>query len=770
MKIKFTTKLIAVVSLLLFSNSIASAAIQHGSQIKQNVPVRNLNNSDIIAQVDLKVVTIGHHAWGWFGLSDATFNAADMSATLLFWDRNITSGITDGYDTRQEVWLKRQEIGGTYTQAYGGSTTNMKEGATNEDLKTDNGYVGAFVMTGNNKFGYTNVRYSYNPTAKNSANSSDQEKPIVGSDITVVREGAKVTFNLSGSDNSGDFFYYIEDIENEFQEVAFTNTFEVTDLIPGLTYHFTITPIDFSGNEGTPVIKESVDDVVVEVSEKQAVQAAKFLGSIGVNSSIALRGEGALKTKTCADYTGIRWFRAGYEGGLDTQVLITLHNNSKNKVKFSYGLGSSGTDIAKIVSEAKKLKAIDALVAIEGVNEPNNWGVTYKGQFGGESSTWKPVGELQRDLYAAVKAEPTLANTPVFGISEAGGQSTNAGLHYLTIPEGVNCDLPAGTKYSDYVNVHNYLEHGGGLYNNQAWLASDPSKDCPIDGLYDNHGATWSRKFSGYSAAELVTLPKVTTETGITLDDAKGITPEIHGKLYVNLYLAQYKRGWSYTSMYILRDRGDESGNQTFGFYDLNYNPRPAAHYLHNMTTILDDDDENFTPAKLAYDIPNQSETVHDLLLQKKDGTFLLVLWAENYKSNAQTVAVYFGETQSSIKIYDVVLGTEVIQTETNTNLVRFSMKDHPVILEVQGEIGTSDIHRPSVTKTTNVFFIPGTDVLQIENPESVKEIRIYSLTGNLVYSKQRPAANETIAGLKKSIYIASVLTDTAPASVKLIK
>jgi hypothetical protein len=440
-----------------------------------------------------------------------------------------------------------------------------------------------------------------------------------------------------------------------------------------------------------------------------------------------------------------------------------------NKVKFSYGFGSSGTDIPRLLTAGRQLAAIDALIAFEGVNEPNNWGITYNGEFGGAGSSWAPVGKLQRDMYAAVKADPDLTHIPVFGISEAGGQASNAGLHYLTIPAGVNCDLPAGTQYSDYVNVHNYLEHGGGLYNNQTWLASDPSINCPIDGLYGNHGTTWARHYQGYSAAELETLPRVTTETGILIDEARGFTPDIQGKLYVNLYLSQYKRGWSYTSVYLLRDRGDEGGNQTFGFYDTNYNPRPAAHYLHNLTTILNDPNANFYPGVLAYEIPNKPETVHDLLLQKGDGTFQLVVWAENYISNARTVTVYFGQEYASIKIYDPIVGTSVIREENNTNMVHISMKDHPVIVEVPGQVGVSAIATTIAPKTANVSFVPDTDILKID-AESVKEIRLYTLIGGLAYIKQNPSSYETVSGLGRGIYIASLITDAGVVSVKLIK
>jgi hypothetical protein len=52
---------------------------------------------------------------------------------------------------------------------------------------------------------------------------------------------------------------------------------------------------------------------------------------------------------------------------------------------------------------------------------------------------------------------------------------------------------------------------------------------------------------------------------------------------------AQFRRGYAHTSVYLLRDRADEDGNQSFGFYQADYSPRKAAIYLHNLTTILAD-------------------------------------------------------------------------------------------------------------------------------------------------------------------------------------
>ena len=70
------------------------------------------------------------------------------------------------------------------------------------------------------------------------------------------------------------------------------------------------------------------------------------------------------------------------------------------------------------------------------------------------------------------------------------------------------------------------------------------------------------------------------------------------------MYLDQFKRGWSHTSVYLLRDRTDEGGNQSFGFFKPDYTPRKAAVYLHNLTTILADQGTLAKPGQLDYSHP----------------------------------------------------------------------------------------------------------------------------------------------------------------------
>ena len=60
--------------------------------------------------------------------------------------------------------------------------------------------------------------------------------------------------------------------------------------------------------------------------------------------------------------------------------------------------------------------------------------------------------------------------------------------------------------------------------------------------------------------------------------------------------------------------------------------------YLHNLTTILADPGAVETPGRLNYSIDGQPTTVHDLLLQKSDGTFFLVVWDERLKGSDDVI------------------------------------------------------------------------------------------------------------------------------------
>ncbi len=417
-----------------------------------------------------------------------------------------------------------------------------------------------------------------------------------------------------------------------------------------------------------------------------ARRTAEFLDSIGVCSSFPDRGQPLEKTVEMIRYCGFRWIRGGIEG-LTNDGPTTLDTyrelHRRTRVRFSWGLGSGGSDLSKLIATAREMAKAGTLLALEGNNEPNNWGVTYEGEAGGgRAPSWMAVAKLQRDMYRAVKNDAVLRSYPVWSISENGAEVDNVGLQFLVIPKGAGTLMPEGTRYADYANVHNYIYHPNSPFpeDNKTWNAADPTSACRVDGLYGNYGTTWLRKYRGYSEEELMALARVTTETGCTTDDK--VTEELQALNLMSLYLDQYKRGYSYTSVYILRDRTDEAGNQSFGFFRRDYTPRRSALYLRNLTTILADRGAVKRPARLAYRIPNQPETVHDLLLQRSDGAFQLVVWDERLHGK-DNVAVELGREWSRVRLYDPTVGSTPTRDLRRVRSVQLTLSDHPVILEI---------------------------------------------------------------------------------------
>ena len=416
----------------------------------------------------------------------------------------------------------------------------------------------------------------------------------------------------------------------------------------------------------------------------KAQSAYDFLQSIGVNSAIYRRGENVERTIECINYIGARWIRTDESMNTDEQVAAIKRLHDATGVKISTSLGSGGSDIESLIQGSRRMAAMGALLAIEGNNEPNNWGICYKGQEGGRDKSWVAVARLHRDLYQAVKQDEVLRHYPVWATTESGAMTDNVGMQYIEVPHD-DADVVTefrGARFADAANCHNYFTHPSwpAPQNNQTWLSSLPTSAAKGDHLQGNYGVTWLNKYKGYSDEELLNIPRVTTETGATISGQ--MTEEMQARMYLSCYLSQFAQGWSHTAIYILRDRSDEAGNQSFGFYDKDYRPRKAAHYLHNLTTLLDDDQPTKRLSSVAYTIENQSAEIHDLLLQKSDDSFVLIVWGELYEGGKQTVTVRL-KRKYNIRIFNPTEGTSPT-CEGRMDNFDLEMTTHPYIVELR--------------------------------------------------------------------------------------
>lgn len=424
--------------------------------------------------------------------------------------------------------------------------------------------------------------------------------------------------------------------------------------------------------------------VVASAQKKHPARSAyAFLQSIGVNSAIYRRGENLQHTIACVNYIGARWIRTDESMNTENKVEIIRKLNDVTGVKISTSLGSGGCNIPDLIEGSRRMAKMGVLLAVEGNNEPNNWGIRYLNEEGGRNDSWIPVARLHRDLYYAVKTDDVLKGFPVWATTETGAMVDNVGLQYIRVPEN-EMKVPEefrGVTYADVANCHNYFSHPSwpAPQNNQTWFSSLPTSRAKGDHLFGNYGKTWLKGYEGYSETELKTLPRVTTETGITLSE--NVNEDMQGRMYMSCYLSQFAQGWTHTAIYILRDRSDEAGNQTFGFYDKEYRPRKAAHYLHNLTAILHDNAPAGRLRKLSYHIDNRSDEVHDLLLQKSNGTFFLVVWGEYYAGGERQVQIRL-KRNHLVRVYNPISGSASI-FEDSVSEIPLRMTTHPYVIEI---------------------------------------------------------------------------------------
>lgn len=271
-----------------------------------------------------------------------------------------------------------------------------------------------------------------------------------------------------------------------------------------------------------------------------AVPVRQFLNSLGVCTHVGQGVDDAARAAPALSYAGIANVR---DDASESHVKdwISLHQKAGVRVVLTRS-GPRDPAIPGLIAMSRELAGAGALLAMEGPNEPNNWAVTFDSQRSKADTTFLPVARWQAAFYAAVKRDPVLKNYPVFHSSEAGGsEPDNVGLQFLTIPNGAGTRMADGTRFADYANVHNYISRQRHIIDNMAWTNADPLFHGWTDGLFVEYGKTWRKGFDGYPREELLKLPRVTTETGWVTGGPRGLIQEQQGRLYLNLYLAQFK-------------------------------------------------------------------------------------------------------------------------------------------------------------------------------------------------------------------------------------
>ena len=300
------------------------------------------------------------------------------------------------------------------------------------------------------------------------------------------------------------------------------------------------------------------------------------------------------------------------------------------------------------------------LDAVEGVNEAVIFPITYRGITGVDAAA-----ALQKDLYAAVRADPALAGAAVYMFT-LGGVDPGA---YPSLG-----DLSADT---DFANVHSYPPHG-------------------LRPIFVIHAAIDGGRTDAPSR------PVVLTETGYyTLPGTTGwggVPDAVQASYLLDLLLDEAAAGVHRTYLYDLIDDGADPGgtNQEdhFGLFRFDGTPKPAAIAIHTLSVLLADagpasrtfqaDGLPFTAAGVPYNY-----TGNTLALDKSDGTHVIAVWNEEQLWNTDTqtaipaqhvpVTVTLASAVATVLVYDPLVGTDPVQTLHNVSSVALDITDHPI-------------------------------------------------------------------------------------------
>ena len=277
-----------------------------------------------------------------------------------------------------------------------------------------------------------------------------------------------------------------------------------------------------------------------------------------------------------------------------------------------------------VAAQSQSIKENRDLIAmIEGPNEVDIF--PQSAQYQGQGF---PIGprQYQNELYAALKADAVTRDLPVIAPS--------------TARAGANQQLRPLDAY-DFLVMHSYA----GGHKPSDSLAGDVNNNIKVARGLQSAGSIAKRIVvteSGYHTATGANLVIAGVQPGIS---------EATGAKYFPRHFAEYwnagiVRTFSYE---FLNEFADEATNAeaSFGLVRRDFTPKPAYLAVKNLISLLGEakwnsqtktwDKPAFAPRALNFELSGDTKDVDSTLLQKADGSFILLLWREVSSYDTQT-------------------------------------------------------------------------------------------------------------------------------------
>lgn len=340
----------------------------------------------------------------------------------------------------------------------------------------------------------------------------------------------------------------------------------------------------------------------------KATPADNFVEFVGIQVHVDRAGPvwGATTWIDRVGELGIRYARSSFKSSSGTTTK-TASIFQRFGVRFnavvSTTLENDRLDPSKIKAAVAFLRTVGAekFVSIEGPNESSS--TKYEG-----NAQWAThIRDYQRQLYTAVKGDAALKSLPVLAptvwrrieadYATLGSLATSADNGTLHLYNG-------GRKPSIYKRERTYQDNG---------------PEAPLSRALDNVQITVPGK------------PAYVTETGFNVRTGKNVQARVPEKTAAKYVLRLVNE------FFLLRDRvkrtfvyslvDSEDPERQYGLVREDMTRRPAFYAVKNMIKIFSDKGANFNTGSLTYTLTGSLTDIKSYVLQKRNGSFYLVIW-----------------------------------------------------------------------------------------------------------------------------------------------
>ena len=338
-------------------------------------------------------------------------------------------------------------------------------------------------------------------------------------------------------------------------------------------------------------------------------------------------------------------------------------------------------DVSLIGEELQALKKNYPIGLIEALEGPNEYDISHNKDpdKGGVETDWVgKVKKYQQELHQRVEADPDLRDIPVIGPSFTSERAYR--------------DVGNLDESLDFVCIHPY----------KSWR--HPGTDG-WGGSYGSIGWNLEKQAAWQSADK----PVQATECGYHNYQTKdgGVPETTQGKYVTRTFAEFFRRGIARSFEYELIDQGPlakaiekKTDQLVYGLLRNDRSRKPAFYAVAELIDLLSDPgNASFETTALDYRLDDTPEDVRELLLQKRDGTYYLLLWrevesydyAEGQKKelspDPRSVTVQFPNSIQRAQLYrqglDGKMSDQPLTVENST--VTLNVYDRMQVIELSG-------------------------------------------------------------------------------------